>query len=425
MSTPDAIYGVTNTLIQLLTGPLHEVNNSASPTALLPDKVTDGLQEGQSRVNLFLYQTMVNTGWNNLNPPAHSQAGELKPPLALNLYYLLSVYADDNPELSQRLLGRAMTVLHNNAELTRQTFRDHAADMGLDQQIDRVFIAPFPLSIDEMSKLWSTFQTQYRTSTAYQVSVVLIDSESPRAPLPVLRRGPEDQGVISQADMIPPLPTLTEILLPDKQPSLLLADVLTVKGHKLRSNAGTPAQLNLRHHSLAAPATIEARAGSTAETIIASPNDLPDAGDKFPPGYYQVAVRLEDAQDGEVITRTTNTLGFPLAVQIETGGAENLNDGLNTPDADTTTLTLNFSPKVWPDQQALLLLGSHVFEADGSRTDPTDILTFTISTAEKKLPAGTYRVRLRVDGVDSHLIQDYAAVPLSFDETLTVTIADE
>jgi hypothetical protein len=33
-----------------------------------------------------------------------------------------------------------------------------------------------PLSLEEMSRLWSTFQTQYRLSVAYEVSVVLIDS---------------------------------------------------------------------------------------------------------------------------------------------------------------------------------------------------------------------------------------------------------
>ncbi len=45
-----------------------------------------------------------------------------------------------------------------------------------------------PLSVEEISKLWTAFQTQFRTSVSYQVSVVLIESQRPaKTPLPVLR----------------------------------------------------------------------------------------------------------------------------------------------------------------------------------------------------------------------------------------------
>src|SRR5262249_45338435 len=37
---------------------------------------------------------------------------------------------------------------------------------------------PQPLSTDEMSKLWTAFQTHYRSAAAYEASVVLIDSQA-------------------------------------------------------------------------------------------------------------------------------------------------------------------------------------------------------------------------------------------------------
>ena len=53
----------------------------------------------------------------------------------------------------------------------------------------QIRITPEPLTVDEMSKLWSSFQKEYRMSTAYQASVVLIESDRrARAPLPVLTR---------------------------------------------------------------------------------------------------------------------------------------------------------------------------------------------------------------------------------------------
>ena len=66
-----------------------------------------------------------------------------------------------------------------------------------------------------MSKLWSAIQSHYRPSSAYQVSVVLIEGTRPAvSPLPVLSRGKRDpvtqrdRGVVVNPDLLPPLPTL-------------------------------------------------------------------------------------------------------------------------------------------------------------------------------------------------------------------------
>jgi len=46
------------------------------------------------------------------------------------------------------------------------------------------------MSLEDVSKLWTTFQTQYRISAAYEVSVVIIESSRiVKTPLPVLTRG--------------------------------------------------------------------------------------------------------------------------------------------------------------------------------------------------------------------------------------------
>ena len=42
-------------------------------------------------------------------------------------------------------------------------------DSDLQDQVERVRITAQPLSLEEMSKLWMTFQTQYRISAAYEV----------------------------------------------------------------------------------------------------------------------------------------------------------------------------------------------------------------------------------------------------------------
>ena len=55
-------------------------------------------------------------------------------------------------------------------------------------------------------------------STAYQASVVLIESERrSRTPLPVLTRGPADRGVDVLAEPVPPFPALERAEPPDAQ----------------------------------------------------------------------------------------------------------------------------------------------------------------------------------------------------------------
>ena len=68
---------------------------------------------------------------------------------------------------------------------------------------------PFAMSTEEISRLWTAFQTNYRLSTAYEASVVLIDSTRPApSPLPVLKRGDHDQGVTAVAAAGPVIDTV-------------------------------------------------------------------------------------------------------------------------------------------------------------------------------------------------------------------------
>jgi hypothetical protein len=417
MSTTDAIAGVTNTLLRLLQG-VTEISGSALPTASTPDKVTDGLQEGQSRVNIFLYQTMVNAGWNNMNPPPYTKAGELAPPLALNLYYLLTVYADNDPELSQRLLGKAMSLLHDNARLTEEMLKDPGLDSGLERQIDRIHITPQPLSLDEMSKLWTTFQTQYRTSAAYQVSVVLIDSQKiPRTPLPVLQRGPQDQGVLSQPDLIPPLPTLTSIEVPDIQPSLRLDEPLILHGYNLNSDASDTVTVRFSYPERDPVDVLVAPNQAGTEIMLTLLTAVPDAPTVFSPGIYRVTVLVPEKRDPDkTIPRTTNTLSFPLAPRVS-----DLSVGPDPTDPNRLLLTLTSTPQARLDQDVVALVGSHEVGVE-PRNDVADPLIFNV-TDRDKIPADEYVVRLRVDGVDSFpIIRDEQTRLLKFDDTQKVTI---
>jgi len=81
------------------------------------------------------------------------------------------------------------------------------------------------------------------------------------------------------------------------------------------------------------------------------------------------------------------------------------------------TLTATCAPEVRPEQRATLLLGSSEVMA-GPHAAQTNVLTFTVD----EVVAGTFRYRIRIDGVDSLLI-DRSVAPPVFDETQKVVIA--
>src|SRR5262249_182056 len=178
------------------------------------------------QVNLFLYQTLPDAAWRNLDIPRRVRPGETgQPPLPLTLYYLVTAYSDeDNDIKSHALLGKAMSILHDYPvigadEIQNATKNDDGLkNTNLPDQVERRRITLQPLTFEEMSKLWTTFQTHYRTSAAYQVSVVLIESTLPsKTPLPVLQRGEGDRGVTSQPDLTPPFPALNSLQAPERQ----------------------------------------------------------------------------------------------------------------------------------------------------------------------------------------------------------------
>jgi hypothetical protein len=171
MSDSLAIAAVTSALRQRLQRALDASLPGTRVTIRPPDKARDS-QVG-NQVNLFLFQTSPNASWRNVAPEPAGPGGLRPPPLALNLLYIMSAHGrdDDDPEpFSHRLLGETMRVLHEQPVLD-------LAEPGLAPAggAARVRVTLQPLSLEEMTKLWTIFQTPYRLSVVYEATVVLID----------------------------------------------------------------------------------------------------------------------------------------------------------------------------------------------------------------------------------------------------------
>jgi hypothetical protein len=245
MSNALAIAAVTATLRSLIENGVETDPSISGVTVTTRPPDVARVNNATNQVNLFLYHTMVNPAWRNMDIPRQVHPGSHDhTPMPLNLYYLMTTYHGNNEdgtvsngrlEGSARLMGLAMITLHDHAVLDADAVNANIpildqADFPF-QQVEHVRITPHPITIDEMSKLWSSFQTEYRPSVAYEVSVVLIESTRPRrAALPVLRRGAGDEGVF----VLPvSTPSLTEIEIPHGKPAAELGDLLTLHGGNL------------------------------------------------------------------------------------------------------------------------------------------------------------------------------------------------
>jgi Pvc16 N-terminal domain len=425
MSNTLAIGAVTATLRQLLSKvaeplPLDPAADpdlaDATCTARPPDKARTA--EDSNQLNLFLYQTAPNAALRNYGMPGTNYGDSTLSPLALNLYYLVTAYGRDHDDvLSHRLLGRAMSLLHDHSTLFPVDIEKALPGSGLSAQFDKVRLAPQPMNTEELAKLWATFQTPYRISAAYEARVVLIESgRHSRAALPVIRRGPEGRGNESVANLVPMVPQLTGITLPlTDQPAALLpytdpnpinsklGDLLIFEGHDL---TGIETDVLFQHRlttiTVTPPTVQNANVNGFRMT-------LPDAPGTWPAGMYSVGAQLKPSM-GSV--RTTNVLPLNIAPRIV---------GVGTPAVDpdgNVTLQITVSPPVWAEQRVSLIVGDLEYAARPLSGTPTTTVSFDVTGRG----TGTFPLRARVDGVDSFLVL-YGSDPMQMDPLApTVTL---
>ena len=423
MSSPLAIGAVSAVLRNLLDNALVDISpvGPVKVTAVAPDEIDLEEAEPTPSLNLFLYRTSVNQGWAHAGLPAFDGNGARvsHPPLGLNLHYLLTAYgfADFEAEI---LLGYAMHVLHEHPVLDRPAIRKALDPSPLDEtilppafqaltaadladQVEGVTITPEPMDTEEMSRLWSAIQANYRPTAAYVVSVVLIEARKPaRKALPVLER-----GLIVEPSLLPPYPTITRVEADDSQPAARLGEPVRLAGHHLD---GTGAVARFAHRLLDEPNEITIGASTDPAGIDLTLPSGPAAEEDWPAGVYLVSLEL--TRPGEPRPRLTNVAAMLLAPEPQ------LPPTTVSRNATTrnVTVTLDVSPEVRPAQDARLSLGGTSAPAEPHPTQ-TATLTFQLGDA----PFGQQWVRLTVDGVDSLLV-DRSAQPPTFDPSQSVTV---
>lgn len=147
------------------------------PVVLTPPTGEDG------GVSLWLYQVAADEFVRNAPAPVAEAADGRpvryrRPPLGVNLYYLLAPLTD-NPVTQQELLARAMLVLHENSvvRVPDPDDPDAGAEAAEAELSEAVRVSLVGDSLDDRVRLWDTLDRPYRLSVCYQVRTVRLVSK--------------------------------------------------------------------------------------------------------------------------------------------------------------------------------------------------------------------------------------------------------
>ena len=149
------------------------------PPAALGEHVVVG---GDQRINLFLYKIEENPFLKNeewtLKPGNSNQL--VPPPLSLNLFYLMTPYAKNDPQTgnatAHEILGEAMRVFYENPVIPQNHLE---ADLKTAREEFKIVYSA--LDPEELSRLWTTFAQPFRLS----VRVFPVPLYSPRIALKI------------------------------------------------------------------------------------------------------------------------------------------------------------------------------------------------------------------------------------------------
>jgi len=130
---------------------------------------------GQQGMSVWLYRVVRDETRLN-DPPAIRPLGGgqveiVPPPLPLRLHYLLTPLATGAPDTEQRILGRAMQLLHAQPIVAGAALQSDLA--GTDAEIHVHLEA---LSLDEISLVWQALEGSYQLCVSYEVTLANVAS---------------------------------------------------------------------------------------------------------------------------------------------------------------------------------------------------------------------------------------------------------
>jgi hypothetical protein len=349
------------------------------------------------------------------NSPLLNQRAQTLPyqPLALNLYYLLTVFADQQYQHEQQAMSMALQFFYQTPILRLQVTLP-----GIPTPVDEEFVLSMEIETsDELARLWQAVTVPLRLAVVYKVSVVLMTPETTPA-------------------LAAKVATMQLAADPMVFPYALSGQALgTVRTHtfaSLDSTVGKPLILSLDYSpAVVMPATPPQRFNLYGANLNQPSSNktyllMPD-GTEFDVSGWMVPEPVPGVQNFQTASRITlqmpTKVGLP-PVNAPAPGVYQLCAGSDAP-AKYRTNAVPFSVAAWidtssvpqPNPPTLAGAGPHAITGEGFVIGATEVLIDTVAldaahfnvvspqqltfTAPAIVTTGTYAVRIRVNNVES------------------------
>jgi hypothetical protein len=367
-------------------------------------------------------------------PPPRAQTIPFHP-LSLDLYYLVTAFADDKYVEEQQAMSIALNCFHQNP-----TVRTTVVVPGAPPQtVQEEFTLTMEIeTCDELARLWQSVTVAYRLSVVYKVGVVFLTPPAPAllakpvvratlavdpASLPYQESG-QVIGTLSSATYATPAstPSQPEVLTFDCSPATVtLGQVFTLLGGGLNQpgdvahpspsssvyllvpDPALPGGFN--EHDVTAWKIADPDPAHPVQTdsrmILAVPS-LPASlpADARLPGVFQLCVGNAKPA-GDPVAIRSNATPFSIAASVSVTVAPP-NAPLLTPDGSSSyTVTgqqfVSGQTEVLLETVKLVSIGGPPNPGTFQIVDPQTI----VFKRPAGLPPGTYAVRIRVNQVES------------------------
>ena len=134
-------------------------------------ELADSAAPAANALTLFLYGIAQNG--EPRTPVAPGGRSVANPPLAIELHFILTAWADD-ARMEQTVLTWAMREIQMHPVLDSTSLSSEGGWAAS----DAVQIVPAELSLDEMSRVWNLLSPRYRLSVGYVARVVRVDTRA-------------------------------------------------------------------------------------------------------------------------------------------------------------------------------------------------------------------------------------------------------
>ena len=406
--------------LSVVTDTLKKLVDSAWPNAPLWTQATpqfavdvtglspEAARAGQgAQLSLYLYHIDENKAQGSLFWAAQSQSAGGPPvqyqPLALDLYYLLSAYAEGSYVHEQQAMSIAMRVFHENPVVRG------ASPDGTQWEVTLTLERR---SYDELSRLWQATTSALRLSAVYRAAVVLIEPEPglPPAPKPSVIDLAVEPGVATGSPQLMGAHREVRYTVPGGTAVTVVQDPATVAAGGevwlIGTDLGgvTTQQLILTGPY---PGSTEAdvsgwltdpQSAVATRRVVQLPatTGVPPAGAPVPGRY---TVRLEGTTGTGTSQVAFRTAEVPLSVAASVSPA----GGPVLPAAPSYTVT---GTGFVPGDMQVLLETIELAPAGVAAPAPGEYAVNPAGTALTLVPpaglrTGTYQIRVRVAGIES------------------------